>query len=132
MWDFLFNSTATVVIFVLNKVTKALLFVLFYHLLEYTLAVNIIFIDLYLQVMCPPGSISLSPDSGCIFPYYLPDDDARLETQNKSAQEYCDSLSSHIPIINTPEDANDMIRELRSLMVSTFLIFQNCHQTFIF
>ena len=70
--------------------------------------------------MCPPGSFSLSPDSGCIFPYYLPDDDARLETQNKSAQEYCDSLSSHIPIINTPEDANNMIRELRSLMVRSF------------
>ena len=93
---------------------------MFYHFLEYTLVVNIIFIDLYLQVVCPPGSFSLSPDSGCIFPHYLPDDDARLENQNTSAQQYCDSLSSHIPIIKTAEDANNMISELRLLMVRTF------------
>ena len=90
------------------------------------------FIDLYLQVVCPPGSFSLSPDSGCIFPHYLSDDDARLENQNKSAQQYCDSLSSHIPIINTPEDADTMIRELRSLMVSTFLMFPNAIEIFKF
>ena len=91
-----------------------------YNLIEYSLVVNIISLDPNLQVVCPPGSFSLSPDSGCIFPYYLPDDEARLENQNKSAQQYCDILSSHIPIINTPDDANNMVRELRSLMVSTF------------
>ena len=94
---------------------------MFHRFPEYTLFVNIIFIDLYLQVVCPPGSFSLSPDSGCIFPYYLPDDKARLENQNKSAQQYCDILSSHIPIINTPDDANNMVRELRSLMVCNLI-----------
>ena len=91
-----------------------------YNLIENSLVVNIISLDPNLQVVCPPGSFSLSPDSGCIFPHYLSDDDARLENQNKSAQQYCDSLSSHIPIIKTAEDANNMISELRSLMVRTF------------